>query len=994
MRIVIDLQACQTPGSKNRGIGRYSLSLAQAIARHAGHHEVLLLLNDQFPETIAEIRQHFDGLIARQGIRIFSIPTPVAQHDPANQWRIQIAEKLRDHFISQLKPDIVHVSSIVEGFTDNSVSAITPHPGLSNTATLYDLIPLLHAQRYLTDKQQTQWYLRKMQAFKNADFLLAISESSRQEAINHLKVAAEHVFNIGGAVESNFFPLQLSPDQQQAITQRYSLDKPFIMYTGGIDYRKNIEGLISAFARLQSPLRRDHQLAIVCSVQDAERQRLTHFCKQQGLGKNEVIFTGYVSDSDLNHLYNLAKLFVFPSLHEGFGLPVLEAMTCGTPTIGANSSSIPEVIGRRDALFDATRPEAIAQKITEVLTDNDFIETLRRHSLKQAQQFSWQKTAQKALAAFEQHHQQSPPSPLSADINSKPLKRLKMAFFSPLPPNRSGIADYSAELLPELARYYDIELIVIDNDINDQWLQANFPLRSIDWFKAHAGRYDRLLYQFGNSQFHAHMFELIKAYPGVMVLHDFFLSGVLGHMQTSNFAEHAFTRALYLSHGYPAVINYSRQGLEAAIYQYPANIEPLNTAVGVIVHSDFSRQLARRWYGEHFDRHWQKIAMLRNAQLSSAESARQRLGIDADAFIVCSFGFLGKTKLNQQLLEAWLASPLASDNSAHLIFVGENAPGDYAHTFNKTRQLSTIAGQIKVTGYCSAQVYSDWLAAADAAVQLRTLTRGETSAAILDCIVNGIPLICNNHGSAQEIPDTVAIKLPDAFEQQQLISALTELFNSKAQRRQLGTQSRRYAQAIHAPCKVGHDYYKTVEHFYAAHPNAEQQRLINELADIDGIDRQSPPEIAAIAQAIGNNRDQSTQQAQLLLDITAVAESDKPLSGWLSALLSCTVANYRVEPVVLRDDGYYYAADSVCRQLKIPRFMAETRVDAGQQDIWLAVDPNDDSGFAHIPLKIARRGRLALAEVGSTGQLLQAIGHWAENATGPSTLIKPLETQL
>lgn len=993
MRIVIDLQACQTPGSKNRGIGRYSLSLAQAIVRNARHHEILLLLNDQFPETITEIRQHFHGLIPREKIHIFSIPTPVAQHDPANRWRIQIAEKLRFHFINQLKPDIVHVSSVVEGFVDNNVSAIIPYPGINNAATLYDLIPLLHSERYLTDAPLKQWYLRKLQALKNADILLAISESSRQEAITHLKTPAENVFNISGAVEANFFPFHLNTDQEQTIKQRYGLSKSFIMYTGGIDYRKNIEGLIMAFAQLHAQLRQDHQLVIVCNIQDTERLRLTRFCEKQGLSKSDVIFTGHVPDIDLNHLYNMAKLFVFPSLHEGFGLPVLEAMTCGTPTIGANCSSIPEVIGRQDALFDPTQPDAIAQKITEVLDNKDFMESLCNHALEQAKQFSWEKSAQKALAAFEQHYEKMHSLPILFSIDNIPIKRLKMAFLSPLPPDRSGIADYSAELLPELARYYDIELIVPDNKLNDAWLLANFSIRPIDWFQTHAKRYDRILYQFGNSEFHSHMFELIKSYPGVMVLHDFFLSGILGHLQASNASEPVLTPALYLSHGYPAVAKLVQDGLEAAIYHYPANIEPLNVALGVIVHSEFSKQLARQWYGKHFDRYWQKIPMPRSAQLSSREAARQRLNINADAFIVCSFGFLGKTKLNQQLLEAWLASPLAVDKKSYLIFAGENSPTDYGLVLNKTIQQSKIAKQIKITGYCDTQVYSDWLAAADAAVQLRTLTRGETSAAILDCIVNGIPLICNNHGSAQEIPDTIAIKLPNIFEQSQLIDALTNLYSNASRRQALTKQSKQYAKETHTPYKAALNYYKAIEQFYASHPNARQQRLINELTQIDTIDQQPPSEITAIAQAIAYNRNDIIQTPRLLLDITQIAEDDNDLSGWMPTLLDRTITNYRVEPIILRNSRYYYAVEFACRQLKIPQFMEEAQIDVGRQDIWLVIDPQGKIDLEQIPLHITRQGYLALPQTTKAEQLLQSIKHWVENGVDPSGLIKQLENQ-
>jgi hypothetical protein len=115
-----------------------------------------------------------------------------------------------------------------------------------------------------------------------------------------------------------------------------------------------------------------------------------------------VVITGFVPEDDLVTLYNLCHLFVFPSLHEGFGLPALEAMACGAPVIGSNTSSIPEVIGWKDALFDPTRPSAIAEAIAGALANEGFRQELRNHGLRQARLFSWDESARRALAAFEQ----------------------------------------------------------------------------------------------------------------------------------------------------------------------------------------------------------------------------------------------------------------------------------------------------------------------------------------------------------------------------------------------------------------------------------------------------------------------------------------------------------------------------------------------------------------------------------------------------------------
>src|SRR5262249_49574521 len=151
-------------------------------------------------------------------------------------------------------------------------------------------------------------------------------------------------------------------DTELALRDRYKVHKPIILYVGGMDQRKNMHGLIRAFALLPAALKNKYQLVIACHVTADEKARF---------GK-EVIFTGYVPEDDLILFYHLCDLLVFPSFHEGFGLPVLEAMQCGAAVIGSNTSSIPEVIGRKDALFDPHNDQEIAQKIQQALTDTAF----------------------------------------------------------------------------------------------------------------------------------------------------------------------------------------------------------------------------------------------------------------------------------------------------------------------------------------------------------------------------------------------------------------------------------------------------------------------------------------------------------------------------------------------------------------------------------------------------------------------------------------------
>ena len=401
MRIVIDLQGAQSD-SRFRGIGRYSLSLALAMARNAGEHELWIALNAALAESIPDIRQAFAGLLPPERICVFEIPLPVAENVPANAWRTRVAELVREHFLEQLRPDAVFVSSLFEGFANPASTSVGQLSRGPHTAvTLYDLIPLLNPDVYLPVDCERDYYHRKIDSLKRADLLLAISEHSRREAIEALGFAEERIVTISTAVDARFRPLTLNDDAVDQLRRRYGLQRKLVMYTpGGFDFRKNFSALIEAYALLAPGLRAAHQLVIVSKVNDDIRGHLQQLAEKAGFRPDELVLTGYVPDEDLVALYNLATLFVFPSLHEGFGLPVLEAMACGAPTLGSNTTSIPEVIGWAAALFDPTSPKAMAEKMARALSDETWRMQLREHGLQQTLKFSWDASAKVAIAAL------------------------------------------------------------------------------------------------------------------------------------------------------------------------------------------------------------------------------------------------------------------------------------------------------------------------------------------------------------------------------------------------------------------------------------------------------------------------------------------------------------------------------------------------------------------------------------------------------------------
>jgi glycosyltransferase involved in cell wall biosynthesis len=912
MRIVLDMQSCQTE-SRFRGIGRYSLSLAQALARQADGHELWVALNGLFPDTIEPMRAAFEDLIPQERIVVWHAPGPVAEHDPANGWRCRAGQYVREAFLASLSPDVVHVNSLFEGIADDAITSVGLNEGSMPTAvTLYDLIPLGFRDVYLPLAPLQDWYFRKRMHLKRAQLWLAISEHTRREGINLLGLPEAWVVNISAAADPMFRKLMLDEADAAVLRQRYGLRRPFVMYTGGVDHRKNIEGLIRAYALLPGAVRAAHHLVIVCKVDATERGRFTELAHHAALAADELVLTGYVPDEDLVALYNLCRLFLFPSLYEELGLPVLEAMASGAAVLGADTASLTEVIGRPDALFDPYREQAIASKMHLALTDEGFNAELRRHGLMQAKRFSAGESGKRALEAFERLHAENKRRRRAAAAAVHAHKP-RLAYVSPLPPERSGIADYSAELLPDLASYYNIEVVVNQAVISDPWIRANCPIRSSEWFDQHAGCYERTLYHFGNSPFHRHMFRLLSRHPGAVVLHDFFFSHVLAYLERTGESPGGWTEALYASHGYGALRDRAEaQDPSDFIWKYPCNRSVLHNADGVIVHSLFSKDLAEQWYDGETPADCALIPQMRRPPATvNRTAARARLGLGEDDVLVCSFGILGPLKLNHQLLAVWLASPLARDARCHLVFVGEDHIGNYGAELLRMIGSSPAGTRVRITGFANSDFYCEYLAAADIAVQLRTLSRGETSRAVLDCMAYGVPTIVNAHGSLAELPDAAVVKLPDAFEDEHLAEAITVLAADRKKRGTVGGHAAAHIRNHHDPTRIAEQFYDNIERFADIGRRARLRGLA--AAIVQQEIPQSPTEAdwVDLAACIAMNQRRASGGRQFLVDISNLVIRDlktgieRVVRSVVGELIAHPPAGFRIEPVYGGAGGVY-----------------------------------------------------------------------------------------
>ncbi len=369
--IVIDARR-----SQDFGIGTYIRNLVRALASIDHHNRYTLISAVDEAASLKDLPENFSTAIySRIDVDAFdNLAFPA--------------------FLRGLRPDLVHIPL-------NRVPLVMVRPYV---VTVHDMSSLMFEDQG-SDMQMRFRRYRYKRGLMRANEVIAVSEATKRDIENLLGIPPDHIHRVYNAPDPGFFGHGngFNEQEKQRILERYQIQYPYLLYAGNVRPHKNIPRLVEAFAVVRDqlsahPVYKDLRLIIIgdtISQYPALRQAVI-----KSRVENVVRFLGFVPFDTLRYLYEAATAFVFVSRYEGFGLPPLEAMACGTPVVASNVSSLPEVLGDAAVQVNPANVFEIARGITEVLLDDGLRSALVRCGREQASRFSWERTAREVLAIY------------------------------------------------------------------------------------------------------------------------------------------------------------------------------------------------------------------------------------------------------------------------------------------------------------------------------------------------------------------------------------------------------------------------------------------------------------------------------------------------------------------------------------------------------------------------------------------------------------------
>jgi glycosyltransferase involved in cell wall biosynthesis len=499
-RLYLDIQATQDPFNAERGIPRYAAMHAAALVERPGTVSRLAL-------------SPFLGAPRSLPARHRASPL-LCWNTAAELSRARREGPIAYHLMSPL-----HVGPSLEA--SFPFAALTPDDAL--VVTMYDAVPLLEPREYLHTRSAAASVRSRLDVLRSADLVLTLSRNGVAELVELLDLDPSRVAWIGGGVDPYFSPTAERDASTALVADAVpDLRRPFVMSVTHHYERKNTGLLLRAFALLPTSLRDNLQVVLVGDLEEPWRERLRETARLAGIRDEAIVLTGRVSDESLRALYRGARLFVAPSLSEGWGLPVAEAIACGCPAITSNTSALPEVLDFPPSTFDPRDPAALAVLMERALDVPAFRAELRAAGEARAAEHTWPVVAERtagALAQLEARERRRGPR------RSRPTRTtLRLAYAGRV--DARGVAEdrYGAELLTRLAAHADVD-VYVPGDVPVAPADApagasgRFPLAALGTTR-NPYAYDVVVHSLGrSSEARDHLRAAARA-PGFVWLHD------------------------------------------------------------------------------------------------------------------------------------------------------------------------------------------------------------------------------------------------------------------------------------------------------------------------------------------------------------------------------------------------------------------------------------------------------------------------------------------
>jgi glycosyltransferase involved in cell wall biosynthesis len=780
----IDVQGCQNTANFERGIARQAAESTEALLSVAPEiiHTVGLTPNLPVPSSLDFLQGSGKlGWVSGRG----SEPEP--------------------------KPSIYHVTSPFEGPTPFvTLEEQWPHwarrSGVRLVITLHDLIPLIFSEHYIDpDPVHMSRWLSRLGMVRTADHILAVSECSAADAVEHLEFDENRITVIDAGTSVQIASMVTSREEAAKILHGKfpGLRDGFLFYVAGGDWRKNVTGLIEAYSRLPDAIRDRHQLVITYKLDLEARDNLESFARRLGIHGDQLLLTGFVPDRELSALYRRCGLFVFPSLYEGAGLPILEAMACGAPVVGSNVSSVPEILGDLRATFDPSDPGDIAGCLARTLDDDAELERLRRVSAERSAHFTWGRVARRAVEGYER----ALATPSRRDARRR--GRTRVAVFTPWPPEPTDSATYSRHLVERLADYADVDVVVSgsgDLDAYDRSLDPRVRIwsaRDFDW--AHELRdFERFVYVLGNSPLHRHALDALMQRPGIVVAHDVRFGALYESLEPGWTENPTWVREkLYEMYGDRIPAADLRRAAEDRGIQDRFGIymskEVQAHAEKVLVHSRYAADVLR---------------MDRSPGQAGAETFVVGRGIPEAAIrrngdrpaggpTVLSHG-AGEHPDSIDLLIHAFAGLVPERSEAKLVLLGSLEEGAEARLSETALNLG-LSEAVQLRGRVEGDDYWRALASADVAVELRTSSDGEATGSVCDCLAARVPTVVSSIGWLRELPSPAVLHVPRECAPAELRSSIERVLDDTGLRGEIRTAQDEFA--------VGNSYERVAERY-------------------------------------------------------------------------------------------------------------------------------------------------------------------------------------